>query len=169
MKNFLRKKNKKVLALSLSKGYALLFTMVIVSVIMVIATGISRSISKQLILSATALNSQIAFYEADTAGECALYASQVKILNLIVDPFTLKGTLDCGQAENGNTITLDVTETGAGSNIYNLIPDLSLRGPCFNIEVDESGIPSTIKAYGYNICNLPTNNNLVERGIEIEY
>ncbi len=151
------------------RGYALLFTMVIVSVIMAIATGISQSISKQLILSSTALNSQIAFYEADTAGECALYASQIKILNLIVDPMTLKGTLDCGQAENGSAITLDITETGVGSNVYNLIPALSLRGPCFNIEVDESGTPSTIKAYGYNICNLPTNKSLVERGIEIEY
>ncbi|MDQ5971517.1 MAG: hypothetical protein QG566_463 [Patescibacteria group bacterium] len=149
------------------RGYALLFTMVIVSVIMAIATGISQSISKQLILSSTALNSQIAFYEADTAGECALYASQIKILNLIVDPMTLKGTLDCGQAENGIPITLDVTETS--TDIYTLIPALSLRGPCFNIEVDENGVPSTIKAYGYNICNLPTNKSLVERGIEIEY
>jgi hypothetical protein len=149
---------------STNKGYALLFTMVIVSVIMVIATGISRSISKQLILSATAQESQIAFYEADTAAECALYASQKNGgLLLLVNP-PGPGTIDCGPN------TLDVTETAPGSRIYNIDPRLGVTGPCFSIEIDESSTPAVAQTYGYNICNAkPNDNRVVERGIEVRY
>jgi hypothetical protein len=149
---------------STNKGYALLFTMVIVSVIMVIATGISRSISKQLILSATAQESQIAFYEADTGAECALYASQKNGgLLLLVNP-PGPGTIDCGPN------TLDVTETAPGSRVYRIYPKLSVTGPCFKIDIDESTTPVVAQAYGYNICNaLPTDNRVVERGIEVRY
>jgi hypothetical protein len=151
-----------------SGGYALLFTMVIVSVIMVIATGISSSISKQLILSATASSSQIAFYEADTAIECALYASQV----IKMTDFKLimyNNVFSCGQDQKGNIITLDVTEqTPLPSGIYDITPSSTLKGPCFSIRIDESTTPKVAQAYGYNVCDV-NNKNRVERGIKVEY
>jgi hypothetical protein len=152
------------------KGYALLFTMVIVSVIMVIATGISSSISKQLVLSATASDSQIAFYEADTAVECALYATQViTMLSLVVSGPPWNQQFDCGQNQAGGLIKLDVTEqTPVPSGIYDITPPSNLKGPCFRIHIDESVSPRIAQAYGYNICD-PNNKNRVERGIEIEY
>lgn len=139
-----------------NSGYALLFTMVIVSVIMVIATGIYNSISKQLVLSSTALDSQIAFYEADTAGECMLYASQVKTLPLL---FSTSPQFNCGG------ITLDITNPSTG--VYNLDPNPTIKGPAFKIEVDESVIPRVAKSYGYNLWQ--NSNRKVERGIEITY
>ncbi len=152
------------------KGYALLFTMVIVSVIMAIATGISTSISKQLVLSGTALESQVAFYEADTAAECALYAIQVLGMpDLILPGPPYNQQFDCGQDSAGNLITLDVSSVLP--NIYDIVPNLppSYKGPCFHIEVDESVSPAVAKAFGYNMCNSPNNRNVVERGIEIIY
>lgn len=143
------KKNK-------SSGYALLFTMVIISVIMVIATGIYNSISKQLVLSSTARDSQIAFYEADTAGECMLYASQVKTLFIL---FTTSPQFNCGG------LTLDITNPDP--MVYNLDPNPATKGPAFRIEVDESVLPNVAKAYGYNLWQ--DNKRKVERGIEITY
>ncbi len=146
---FFNNKNK-------SSGYALLFTMVIVTVIMVIATGIYSSISKQLVLSSTARDSQIAFYEADTAGECMLYASQVKTLLLL---YTTSPRFTCGG------VNLDITNPSIG--IYEMNPDPTTKGPAFKIEVDESTIPSVAKAYGYNLWQ--DSKRKVERGIEITY
>jgi hypothetical protein len=139
-----------------SSGYALLFTMVIVTVIMVIATGIYSSISKQLVLSSTARESQIAFYEADTAGECMLYASQVKTLMLL---FNTTPRFACGGVD------LDITNPSSG--VYRIDPDPTTTGPAFKIEVDESIVPSVGKAYGYNLWQ--DNKRKVERGIEITY
>lgn len=149
------------------KGYALLFTMVIVSVILVIATGISSNISKQLVLSSTALDSQIAFYQADTAGECAIYMTTIVGTPLILNaPYS--GQFDCGLDRNSKKITLDVTETSPGSGIFTVDPNSSLQGPCFRIEIDESGATSIVNAYGYNTCDI-NNRRAVERGIEITY
>lgn len=140
-----------------SKGYALLFTMVVVSVMLAIAAGIASNISKQLVLSSTALDSQIAFYEADTAGECMLYASEVALM-----PVLASGTppqFTCGG------LVLDITINSFG--VYSLVPPFTTKGPAFQFELDESAVPSIGKAYGYNLWQ--DNNRKVERGIKITY
>lgn len=148
-----------------NQGYALLFTMVIVSVILAIATGVASSISKQLVLSSTALDSQIAFYQADTAGECALYISTVVGTPLVINaPYN--GEFNCGLDSDGNQITLDVVEIDPG--VFTIEPDSNLNGPCFRIDIDESSAPSIANAYGYNSCDLGSK-RAVERGIEITY
>jgi hypothetical protein len=150
------------------KGYAILFAVVVVSAISVITVGLSNIAYKQLVLSSLAKDSQLAFYQADTAGDCALYADRV----VAVETPSILNTAGSWVCSNAN---LQVTPAGDGSGGYDLLPqDVTSISPCFRINVikDITSAPPLIKtkisAKGYNICNI---NNLrtVEREIEINY
>jgi len=160
MKNiFIKNKNQ--------KGYAILFTVVIVSAISVITAGISNAAYKQLILSSLAKDSQSAFYQADTAGDCALYADRVEAVKTPPNIFTTR-TFTCG----GASLIVGNISTN-GYTIYPTSTVSSSLAPCFRIDVIKDIttppiIKTTIQAKGYNICN-KTNLRTVEREIEINY
>ncbi len=137
------------------KGFALLFTLLIISVIVAIASGTALTLSKNLVLSSTARESQIAFYQADTAGECALYASR------FID-------LDNVSAFNCSDMTLSISVNGSGNYSLTDSNTGNDNDPCFDISINKSSTPVVIKAKGYNNCKA-TLNNRVERGIEINY
>ena len=151
------------------KGYALLFTLVVVSIMVAMSAGVSSSISKQMILSSTAHDSQIAFYEADTGAECALYAYS-KGGGFILSGAPYNGKFDCGLNDQNNLVTLDVVETFSGSQVYKFTPPSSQKGTCAKFELDQSGGPTAVTAqvYGYNICDSKTKRS-VERGIDLTF
>lgn len=109
------------------KGYAILFTVVIVSAISVITAGLSNAAYKQLVLSSLAKDSQLAFYQADTAGDCALYADRVNPFNII----TTGGPWSCG-----NSSLVVTPTTGGGYTIYPT--DQNSTNPCFRIDVTKT-------------------------------
>ena len=151
--------NYKLRITNKKNGYAILFTMVIMTIIMTFAVGMSNGAYKQTILSSTARDSQIAFYQADTAGECALY--------IIGKPVTLSaGTnFPCGGVDSfGNSIELTVVGNNGLYSLEKSSPDPSR--PCFKIETDL--INKILIVKGYNVCN-PTDRRKVERAIEITY
>lgn len=143
-----------------NKGYAILFTIVIVSAISVITAGITNATYKQLILSSLAKDSQTAFYQADTAGDCALYAEM--ILGAIPSNITTTGgAWSCG---NTSLNVVPKTPSSSGYDISPINPDSS--SPCFRISVTKTITSTAVSAKGYNICN--TNNiRTVEREIKI--
>ena len=140
-----------------------MFTLMIVSVISVVTAGLINTVSKQLILSSLAQDSQAAFYQADTAGDCALYADRKNPSNIIATG----GSWSCG----GLALTVSVTGTG-----YTIYPNSSVgnsTNPCFRIDVTKDtgtfGITKTeIAAKGYNICDVG-NIRTVEREIKINF
>lgn len=156
------------------KGYAILVTIVVVSIITLIAIGLSRSTYKQLILSSLAKDSQVSFYQADTASECALYFDRVLISKIpVTDPVTLPpSSFSCGM----DSIEMDVSTPDVNGS-YNINPPTEILDsndqPCFRIEVAKEldalgATTTTIKAKGYNICNT-SNLRTVERTISISY
>jgi len=165
------------------KGYALLFTVVIVSAISVITAGLSNAAYKQLILSSLAKDSQTAFYEADTASDCALYVDQVEYTKYSLDPTTSIFN-DLNIAWNCGGIDLKIAPKDNDlNNGYSLAPSSEVQESddesCFRIDVskentgniDANGntiINTTISAKGYNICDM-TNSKTVEREIQIDY
>ena len=177
MKNY---KNKN------QKGYAILFTVVIVSAISVITAGLSNAAYKQLILSSLAKDSQTAFYEADTASDCALYVDQVEYNRfLLKDPTTNPSIFyNLGDSWNCGDVNLEITDPDDNlGNGYSLNPPSDVQNsnePCFRIQVDKETetdpddpggdpiINTTISAKGYNICN-KNNSKTVEREIQIKY
>ncbi|HEY0011194.1 MAG TPA: hypothetical protein VGB97_04815 [Candidatus Paceibacterota bacterium] len=58
------------------RGFTLLIAILLASVALVIGLALADVAYKQVVLSSTARNSQIAFYRADSALECALYYDQ---------------------------------------------------------------------------------------------
>jgi hypothetical protein len=154
------------------KGYAILFTLVIVSAVSVITAGLTNTIYKQMILSSLTKDSQAAFYQADTASDCALYADMIEYKkSLSKEPSIFDNTTwSCG----GLILTI-VPVNGGILNGYDLNPpdeDESSSDPCFRISVNReqvgTKIKSTVTAKGYNICD-KTNLRTVERAIEIVY
>ena len=154
------------------KGYAILFTIVIVSAVSVITAGLTNTVYKQMILSSLAKDSQTAFYQSDTATDCALFADRV--LGLTLPNITTTGGIwSCGGVNN-----LLVTLKSDGSGGYNIDPApqtlLKKTDPCFSIDVTKDNITNPvvietlIKARGYNFCD-KTNPRTVEREIDIEY
>jgi len=150
------------------KGYAILFTVVIVSAISVITAGLTNAVYKQLVLSSLAKDSQSAFYQADTAGDCALYADRVKGAEESPNLITDGGPFSCGGLE------LTVVSTGLN---YTISPSPTVQDssdPCFMIDVTKDAITipgtitTTIKAKGYNFCD-KSNLRTVEREIQIDY
>jgi len=168
MKNIFSKKNKQ-------SGYAILFTVIVISAISVIAAGLSSSAYKQLILSSLARDSQMAFYQSDLATECALYADWVKSVQ---DPNFFKTSENRWKCGNRD-LKVTYIDKGGGNYFYTLLPtdvDSYHSKSCFQITVEknivvEEGLPiekTTIFAKGYNICDLD-NPRTVEREIEINY
>lgn len=144
------------------KGYALLFTIMVISVISVITAGLINASTKQLILSSLAKNSQVAFYQADTAGDCALYMDLVKTVDEIRKSIENNEPFVCGDQK--------LFTSGNPESDYFLTPDdiLGTNKPCFVIETRKSGISTRILAKGYSMCDLD-NSKVVEREIQISY
>lgn len=140
------------------KGYALLFAILIISAISVVTAGLINTVYKQLILSLLAKDSSSAFYQADTAMDCGMYADLANKLD--------GDTLDCG----GFDLQINKLDNGD----YDLLPpENDSNDPCFRISIDKNEITGDfdtkeIRARGYNICDM-TNPKTVEREIVIRF
>lgn len=152
-----------------NKGYAIMFAIILIGAISVIIAGLTSTTYKQLVLSSLAKNSQIAFYQSDTATDCAFYADLIAN-NQDPSPFTVPGgSWSCGNLK----LVINPLNDGYGS--YNLDPSSDFQktiNPCFSISVKKTpsadGYDTQIKAKGYNICN-KDNPRVVEREIEVNY
>lgn len=155
MKNKFSQKN--------NKGYAILFTVAVVAVISLITIGLSNATYKQMILSSVARDSSRAFYEADIASECSLFADDVGIYD-----DGASGTFNCAgyslgytTVKDGNTITytLDPIDSDMSKECFHAITKKEDRG---------DSIGTTIETKGYNICDT-SKIRTVERAIRVTY
>ncbi len=154
--------------ININKGYAILFTVVVVGIISLISIGLSNSALKQLQLSSVAKDSTIAFYQADIGLECILYAENNNMIN-----GNTGGTISCGENELTYAIPSMLVIGTSTEYTYTIINNNSTSGnKCFNAKVikteSDTAIKTTVKSYGYNICD-KTKARTVERAIEISY
>ncbi len=148
------------------KGFAMLFTVLLVSLILSIAISISNLTLKQSILSNLVKDSQIAFYQADAAVECGLY--QDVVLGLFPlgtqpsDPGTVS-SFTCGDY----TLEIDTANSYDDYLIYKFSnEDIGTR--CLKIIFDKTlTTDNVIQGYGYNICG--ESPRQVERALELHY
>lgn len=154
------------------QGYAILFTVVIVSAISVITAGLSNAIYKQLVLSSLAKDSQTAFYQSDTATDCALLADRV----IKDDTETYPGFAvlsDVSWSCGGVTMLVNPVGSDGSYKIYPTSVNETANTPCYRIDVtkdisESPKLKTEILAKGYNICN-KDNIRTVEREIKITY
>ncbi|MFQ5661814.1 MAG: hypothetical protein ACE5F2_00995 [Candidatus Paceibacteria bacterium] len=143
-----------------NKGFALLYSVLVASVLLAIGLAIFNITIKELLLSSLGRDSQFAFYAADTGAECALYwdfkagafasstPSSIECADTVID--------DMGGKPYGvpNEFTLD----------------FSPEPYCVTVSVTKYDAPlrTVIESRGYNTCDV-TNPRRVERAIRATY
>lgn len=171
MNDFLNKKE-----IRKDRGFVMLFSVLVAALILLIGTGIFSVIQKEVVLSSYARESQRAFYAADSALECALYADIVGVGSPNpTTPFTVSPPdpshevdFSCGGVETTSTYL----SSGNGTSMYqypyvfryrnnkNTAQDLSCAYVLVEKNLKENGEPTDlsvvevrITAIGFNVCN----------------
>lgn len=159
------------------KGFAMLFTVLVVSLMLAIGLGIADLTFKQTVLSSLARDSQAAFYQADSGVECGLYytengpgggkfsSSLPAAPNNPTDP-AAPGTLDCGN----NRVDLIGDQSFTGYFVYQEeTPNNRANSPCFSVIIDMVSDPNktTIKSRGFSTCTNTARQ--VERGLSVTF
>jgi len=145
-----------------NKGFVSLFAVLMATVILAIAIGMSSIALKQIVLTSTADEANESFYAADSALQCAI---ALDAENAFIGG---DGVLvDCaGQlipVDDSNNEFFTFGENGSGFEWEN--------GNCVRVEVDKSGEVTLIEAFGYNVgCeDVSTSPRAVERALRVRY
>ncbi len=164
-------------------GFAMLFAVLVSSVLLAVGISIFNLTVKELALSSSGRESQFSFYAADTGAECALYwdFKGTDIFATSTDARTpTPSNPDCVATSTPQYITNNnVISSSANSAVtqFNLIiPNLDAQGAsapyCATVKVSKSSatgvIVTTIDSRGYNTCTVsdPTR---VERALKVTY
>lgn len=144
------------------RGFALLIAVILTSVVLAVGMALLDISYKQVLLSSSAKNSQYAFYNADSALECALYYDQQQ--GAFFYGSTYNGTIQCNnltvtnlasnQDSNQRTTTFSVPCTGGGSSA-----DVTV--------IKNTSNGTAIYANGYSSCT--DNPTRIERGLKAKY
>ncbi|MEI8062254.1 MAG: pilus assembly PilX N-terminal domain-containing protein [bacterium] len=160
------------------RGFTLFIAMVVSALILAVGFSIGNILLKEIALGSSGKNSQVAFYAADSAAECALYWDRKNPDGTAADtsPFststpvaTAQTLIKCGTGITGNVNTIGqifnftkVTDNDANlpaalyatSTFYMLFKDVSADPSivsCGKVTVAKSTFTTTIDARGYNV------------------
>jgi len=147
-----------------NQGFAMLFTVLIISIILAIGLGISDITYKQTILSNLAQNSQYAFYQADSGVECGMY------YDLTLGDFPRGTTADqaiptltCGN----NTLSLVPLQSADDHFVYNEV-NANGNDACYSVIFDKTDAEkNSVISRGFSTCN--DTPRQVERALGVTY
>lgn len=143
------------------KGFTLLIAIVITATLLLVSTGIVSVAVKEAFLSASARESQHAFYAADTGIECAIYWDVKGI-----DGVSAFSTTTSNQVITCNGQNITPVETGDDTTFtFDFQP---LNPYCASVKVFKTGNLTMIESRGYNTCD-PLNRRRVERAVRVGY
>ncbi len=148
-----------------NRGFAMLFSVLISSLLVVIGLSIFNITLKELTISTSGRESQTAFYAANSGMECALYWDlKEKAFATSTTDYTSQQVNAVCNAERVNTsISRGATTVTTASNI----PVTDSNGSCFDIIISKtpaSQMTTTIESRGKNICG--SSGRRVERGLK---
>lgn len=168
------------------KGFAMLFAVLVSSVLLSIGLSIFNLTVKELVLSSSGRESQFSFYAADTGAECAMYWDFKASYPVMYATSSASQTgswrdsyIDSNNPNCVGTSIVDSVKTPIITGLSSATTQFSLTIPngsnsyCSVVkvlkEVDNSGfIKTTIDSRGYNTCNA-SDPNRVERGLKVTY
>jgi hypothetical protein len=154
------------------RGFTLLIALILTSVVLAVGVALIDIAVKQLQLASSSKNSQYAFYNADSALECALYYDQK------VNAFYY-GESQTIPIECNNVSVFSPDSTGLGAYAEN--QNATERTTTFSVPCsDGSGVTAAVTiikkptgttdiyATGYNTCDSGSLTR-IERGLKIHY
>lgn len=166
-----------------NSGFAILYVMLIISLVLAASLGVVNLISREKALSRIARDSLNARAAADVGLECMLFMDKAPT-KYFFDPAdvnfgTRLTTINCGRDNAGNPVayTIALASSIPGTSYtYNVSATPTSTtpfvpvGPCFSASLVRTMVPiaTRVDIYGYNICN-PNDTSRVQRGIVAEY
>ena len=147
-----------------SAGFALLFSVILSSILLAISIGVANIALKQVNFSTSAKDTNDAFFAADTGIECALRHDRSDATE---NAFVGTASMNCA----GSAITL----SGASPSWSFVVYGLGSSGQSFvtvSVVKNLGAGTTTIVSKGYNIGNASCNSsnaNRVEREIQTTY
>jgi Tfp pilus assembly protein PilX len=166
---YFSKKLVKVTGAQVQRGFTLLIAVILTSVILAVGLALLDISVKQVTLASVARQSQYAFYNADSALECALYYDTADTFDYSSEP--LSGTLALCAGQQ----SVAYTSTGPSSGVNTTTFGVPCTGD--NTSGDYSAFVTVTKAStgathfysnGYNTC-VASDKTRVERGLEAKY
>ncbi len=160
------------------RGFALLISVIFMSVMLAFGLALASLAYKQQILAASATRSQYAFYAADAGLECALYADQKQ--TLFAYPTSVPSSAPTLVCDGINTVSASYSNYPAAPGAQWIVRerlslDSSTSHPrCADVTVYKpNGLGQTlIFSQGYDVpCSTVGDSNAryVARGISIHY
>lgn len=143
------------------KGFTLLISIVVTATLLLVSMGIVSVAVKEAFLSASARESQHAFYAADTGVECAIFWDVRNETGVSAFATTSTSQIICNESE-------PLTVGGAPTSTFSF--DFSSTGNpyCAVVTVTKENGTTIIQSRGYNTCD-PLNTRRVERGVGVGY
>ncbi len=146
------------------RGFALLIAVILTSVVLAVGIALLDIAYKQVVLASGAKNSQIAFYNADSALECALYWDQKS--NAFGYAAPLPGTSIICDTRRVTNFTNPVSG-GRRTTSFDLSCPVS--GISAHVEIYKQSSGNTdIYANGFSSCSA-TDPTRIERGLKAHY
>lgn len=155
------------------KGYALYTAIMLTSLLFLVAYSTLNIVLKQLELSAIGSDSNIAFYNADSGVECAMYWD-LKNGSISAFSTTTSGTISCNNqtistgSQTVSTNPSSQSRIGGGGNSNPVsIFQIDFTKGCAIVTITKNTNSSTfIESRGYNSCS---GSRRFERGIKVLY
>jgi Tfp pilus assembly protein PilX len=147
------------------KGFTLFIAVLVGSLMLAIGFSIFNLTFKELLLSASARDSQIAFYAADTGLECALYYDQKEDIFSIAAGVNSVSITCAGQPSlivpRGRTLDGD-------TYTWNWVLDNGKLCTVIEVSKDTDVQRTVIRSFGYSTCS-STDPRRTERGLRVTY
>lgn len=143
------------------QGFTLFIAVLLGSLMLAIGFSIFNLAFKELLLSSSSRDSQVAFYAADTGLECALYYDQDQ--RAFQTGQSGGPTIECA----GVTVA---AQRVSSSDPHTWRFALQSSSLCTTVEVQKSVADNRtlIRAFGYNTCD-STDERRTERGLRVIY
>lgn len=151
----------------LNQGFTLFVAIILTGTLLLIATGIVNLSVRQALISHSGRESQVAFYAADTAMECALFWD---VKNPDGDGTAFSTSVTSVVSCNKNAENPLNEWTVGGASVSTLGPVTFLPDPyCAKVTVTKNIDGTTlVEAFGYNTCDT-SNTRRVERAVRALY
>lgn len=145
------------------RGFTLLIAVILTAVLLAVGLSLLDTATKQLILASTAKQSELAFYTADSALECALYHDQQ------VGSFsysTPAASVTC----RGQALPLTTSQSsGTRTTTFTIPCSTGAAGNEAGVAVyKQSNGATAIYATGWSSCST-SDPRRVERGLKVTY
>jgi Tfp pilus assembly protein PilX len=161
-----------------NRGFAMLFSVLVSSVLLSIGLSIFNLTVKELALSSSGRESQFSFYAADSGVECALYwdfKGQYIFATSSSSRTPSPSSPDCASQSiniNPSQTTSNSATTQFSFQIPNTLPSGGSAPYCVTVlvskTVNNNIVSTTIDSRGYNTCD--TNDPArVERALRVRY